>query len=152
VIVGGRDLEVAEWVADRCPHLELEVHDGKPQFTAIGWERRGELVAGVVYDGYTRINIDMHVAAEGVRWLTREFLGEAFRYPFVQLSVRRVTGKVPATNAAARRFDEHLGFTYEGTIRQALPGGEDLIVYGMLKSECRWLEVGNGQRLRAVGT
>jgi RimJ/RimL family protein N-acetyltransferase len=58
----------------------------------------------------------------------------------VQLGVQRVTGYVPASNAAALRFDRHLGFVEEGRLREALPGGEDVIVLGMLKRECRWWE------------
>jgi RimJ/RimL family protein N-acetyltransferase len=40
---------------------------------------------------------------------------------------------------AARKFDEHVGFIQEGVIRQAFEDGEDAILYGMLKSECKWI-------------
>ena len=83
----------------------------------------------------------MHIAAvPGRRWMTRDFLRVAFRYPFWQLGCRRVTGYVPASNADALRFDLHLGFVQEGRMREALPDGEDVIVLGMLRNECRWLE------------
>lgn len=71
--------------------------------------------------------------------MTREFLRVAFRYPFYQLKVRRVTGYVPASNADALRFDLHLGFVQEGLMREAMDTGEDVVVLGMLKRECRWL-------------
>jgi hypothetical protein len=74
--------------------------------------------------------------------MNRAFLGEGFRYPFEQLGCKRVTGLVPARNEVAARFDEHLGFIYEGRIRQVLPNGDDLLVYGMLREECRFLQVG----------
>jgi RimJ/RimL family protein N-acetyltransferase len=74
--------------------------------------------------------------------MSRSFLGEVFRYPFEQLRVQRVTGLVPARNEQAARFDEHLGFKLEGRVRQILPDGDDVLVYGMLKSECRFLNVG----------
>ena len=58
----------------------------------------------------------------------------------MQLGCRRVTGYVPAANARARRLDEHLGFVYEGRLREALPDGQDVLVLGMLRRECRWLD------------
>ena len=52
---------------------------------------------------------------------------------------RRVTGLVHDNNHDARRFDEHLGFKQEGVLRKAAPDGDDMIVYGMLREECRWI-------------
>lgn len=110
---------------------------------AIGLECDGELVAGVVYQLYTGPggSMLMHVASDGSRhWMTRAYLSACFRYPFVQMQCRRVTGLVRADNAEAQRFDEHLGFKREGLLRQGCTDGTDMIVYGMLASECRFLE------------
>jgi len=68
--------------------------------------------------------------------MTRAFLRAAFRYPFVQLGCRRVTGYVPAQNLEAQRFDEHLGFRREGLMRHAMED-DDVIVYGLLREEAR---------------
>lgn len=104
----------------------------------------------VIYECYSPRNINMHVAAiEGKAWLNRKFLWAAFDYPFNQLKVERVTGLVPDSNEAAKRFDEHLGFKREGVMRGAADDGSDLIVYGMLRSECRHhLEKRRGQIIR----
>ncbi len=127
---------VGEWVRERVGLYE----SWGEWYQAIGLERDGELVAGVVYNFYSRGNdIAIHVASDGSRrWMTREFLRAVFRYPFIQLGVRRVTGYVPASNADARRFDEHIGFVQEGVMREAA-NGEDMVVYGMLARECRYL-------------
>lgn len=110
-------------------------------YTALGLERDGELVAGVLFTNYTHASILMHVASDGSRhWITPAFLGAVFRYPFIQLGCRRVTGLVRADNFAAQRFDEHLGFRREGMMREGTTDGCDLILYGMLKSECRFLQ------------
>jgi hypothetical protein len=139
-VLADNDERVARWVADRLPRLEL----GSTPYTAIGLVGpTGHLVAGVVYDTYIGTSIDMHVAAvPGKRWMTRKFLGEAFRYPFLQLGVRRVTGRVAADNAAAIEFDTRLGFQLEGRVRQLLDDGQDLLIFGMLREECRWLKTG----------
>ena len=124
-----------EFARSRIPH----VPSWGEWYEAIGLERDGELVAAVIYNFYSDCDIAMHIAAvPGRRWLNREFLRAAFRYPFVQLEVQRVTGYVPEKNVDALRFDLHLGFVQEGRMREALPGGEDVIVLGMLERECRW--------------
>ena len=104
----------------------------------IGLEEDGELIAGVVYEGFNGANIWMHVAAvPGKRWLTREYLRVCFDYPFNQLGVARVSGYVNETNMAARRFDEHLGFTLEATLEGASADGKNVMIYKMLKANCR---------------
>jgi|TARA_R100001530_G_scaffold3596_5_gene5285 RimJ/RimL family protein N-acetyltransferase len=110
-------------------------------YSAIGLIKDDELVAGVIYNHATGSNIMAHIAAvEGKKWLTREFLFAMFDYPFNQLGVRRITGLVPKKNTVARRFDTHLGFKYEGNMRNALPD-DDMIIYGMLREKCKWLDL-----------
>lgn len=106
----------------------------------IGLEQDGKLVAGVVYEGFNGRNMWMHVAAEpGARWLTRAYLKACFAYPFIQCGVDRVSGYVNASNTAARRFDEHLGFEQEAVLRGAAPDGGDVVIYMMPKARCRYV-------------
>lgn len=134
IILNERD-RCAEWARQRIAH----VPSWGEWCEAIGLEDDGELLAVVVYNLYSGADIAMHIAAvPGRRWMTREFLRVAFRYPFVQLGCRRVSGFVPASNFDALRFDLHLGFVREGLMREALENGEDVIVLGMLERECRW--------------
>lgn len=120
---------------------EIMGNDGWSSYQAIGLEEDGELIAGVLFDNYNGASICMHVAAvPGKRWLTREFLWYCFYYPFVELGVKRITGLVPESNLAARRFDEHLGFRLEARLEDAHPDG-DVLVYKMTKADCRFLEM-----------
>jgi RimJ/RimL family protein N-acetyltransferase len=106
----------------------------------IGFERDGELIAGVMYEGYNGRNIWMHVAAlTDKRWLTRSYMKVCFAYPFVQLGVNRISGYVNESNTLARRFDEHLGFKEEARLRGAAADGGDVIIYAMHKEECRYV-------------
>lgn len=108
-------------------------------YTAIGLVRDGALVAGVVYNNFGGAGVCAHIGAvTGGRWMTREFLRAIFDYPFAQLGKRRITGLVARRNKSARRFVENLGFKYEGCVRHALEK-DDLICYGMLRAECRFL-------------
>ncbi|NVN99288.1 MAG: GNAT family N-acetyltransferase [Geobacteraceae bacterium] len=107
---------------------------------AIGLEKDGKLVAGVIYEGFNGFNVWMHVAAEpGRHWLTRDFLGAAFLYPFVQLNCNRVSGYVEAWNEDAKRFDEHLGFKQEAILKGAASDGGDVILYVMPREGCRYV-------------
>jgi RimJ/RimL family protein N-acetyltransferase len=54
---------------------------------------------------------------------------------------------VPVSNTRARRLVEGAGFTLEGLMRSAAADGGDVLIYGMLKPECRW--VGEQRRPRA---
>lgn len=107
---------------------------------AFGVEQDGELVAGVLFDHhYPAGSVQMHVAGTpGVHWATPERLTLAFRYPFEHLQVKKIVGVVQENNAAARRFDEHLGFTLEARIKDACVGG-DLLIYTMTRDQCRFL-------------
>jgi len=129
--------KVIPWVGSR---IDEDDFGEKP--VALGLEENGKLIAGVVFNWYTGASICMHVAAEpGKRWLTRDFLFRVFAYPFLQLECNRVTGLVRTDNLTAQRFDEQLGFVREGVIRKGATDGTDFILYGMLKEECRWLEL-----------
>jgi ribosomal-protein-serine acetyltransferase len=59
-------------------------------------------------------------------------------HAFGELGLRRVEIRLAASNSRSRAVPERLGFTLEGTARQAEPVGdrwEDLLVFGMLASE-----------------
>lgn len=134
-IVFNEKERVGAFVAALIEHVD----NWGTEYEAIGHEQDGDLIAGVVYNFYTGPTIAMHVAGVGGHWLSRSYLRAAFAYPFVQLGCRRVTGYVPSTNVAARRFNERIGFQFEST----MVGGwwdDDIIVYRMLKDDCRWLQ------------
>jgi len=124
---------VGPWVSSKTGG-----HWCKGRGTAIGRLKDGELVAGVLYEDYTKANIVCHIAGdEG--WATRGFLGLIFDYPYNQLGVERITAPVHSDNVKSRLLMNRLGFTLEATLAKAIPQG-DLLLYRMFKSECRFLE------------
>jgi RimJ/RimL family protein N-acetyltransferase len=134
-IVWDQPERVMRFVADKVGEKELF------GYSAIGLERDDNLVAGVLYEQHNGPNVMMHVASDGSRhWMTPAYMAACFRYPFLQLGVNRVSGLVRADNKDAQRFDEALGFKAEGVLREAAADGTDLILYGMLKRECRYLD------------
>lgn len=136
-IIYDQSARVCEWVQER---LEMGEEFVFPK--AIGLEEDGVLIAGVLYDLYTKASINMHVAADEKNyWISKSFLRASFGYPFHQLKCHRVTALVRADNARSRRLTEHLGWKQEGLIRMGNADGTDVVLYGMLKNECRWLEI-----------
>ena len=128
--------EVVSWVAARTGE-----HGNYGAAVGFGIEQDGALIAGVVFNEWNGVNINMHVASDGTRrWMTKELLWMVFDYAFNQAKVKRITGLVGEGNAVARAFDEHIGFRLETTLKSAHPTG-DLLVYAMFREDCRWLNI-----------
>lgn len=105
-------------------------------------EKNGEIIACVAYNNwYPALSVEISVAASKPNWLTRQFLADVFHYPFNVWEMRRVGSSIAASNEQSVRFCEHLGFTREGCIRKGAPNGDDLLLYGLLKEECRYLRM-----------
>lgn len=101
--------------------------------------------------GESGLMVEMSAAGADPRWLTKDLIRFAFGYAFGQLDCRRMNTVTPASNLAAQKVDEKLGFTLEGRIRKAMPNGDDALFYGMLREECRWLEGGpNGRQEQRI--
>lgn len=100
----------------------------------------GELMGGVIYNGYTGASINLHVYGIHPKWANKDMLWMTFHYPFVQLGCTKVFGQIPANNKHALDFDLKLGFKIEARIADVFPG-EDLIVVSMRREECRWLGI-----------
>ena len=101
-------------------------------------DRDGQrLQAGVIYENFNGVNLWMHNAIAPGAMLTREFLRYAFAYPFDELGARRLSAWVDESNAAARRFDEHLGFKLETRLAGAARDGGDALIYVMRREDCR---------------
>lgn len=97
----------------------------------------GSIWGCVAYDRHTKHNCEMHMAGDP-RWVSRDFLRHAFRYPFHQLGYSRVTGLVDARKTDVLSMDKRMGFKEEGRLRDGLGPGLDIIVLGMKPDECRY--------------
>lgn len=100
----------------------------------------GELRAVVAFTDFRRWSAEILVATDGSRrWLSRTFLRACCRYPFQQLGLRRLTGRVESTNERAIKLNTDLGAKREGVQRHQF-GPNDAILFGMLREECPWLK------------
>lgn len=124
--------ELGRWLCERTGGT----YSGEGQY--IGLLENGQIIACVGFEDYNGASIRMHVAAEGKRWMTRDYLRFCFWYPFEQLKVKKIIGLVDSSNEQALRFDRNLGFQDEGLIKDAAPHG-DLHILTMTKAQCRFI-------------
>jgi RimJ/RimL family protein N-acetyltransferase len=137
-IVVGEKERISRWVAEKMHRKDWCGDD----YEAIGLEKDGVLVGGVVVDGYVKgARCSIHCSGDGRHWLNREFLGVVFRYVFEQLKCNVVVNPVSSANADSLRFTEHIGFTEVCRIEGGYPDG-DLVIFKMPKAQCRWLKTG----------
>lgn len=127
--------EVTALMKARYPYSVEEMNGAVIAFH----DSRGVKVA-FIYNRYSPPDICIHVVArEHALWCTDDILWHVFNYPFGQLKLGRCTVPVLSGNEASIRMIEAVGFTYEGTLRKGGKEGQDILLYGMLREECRWL-------------
>lgn len=137
MIVFDHHRDVCAW-ASNIIFDEYDAWDEKAR--AISVVNDGEIIAAVIYHNYQpRVSIDMSIASIDKRWATRHNLKAFFKYPFIELGLKRVSTLCSANDRDLIMFNKRLGFTPEGYHRSAHFDGSDSVSFGMLRKECRWL-------------
>lgn len=126
---------VAQWVAAR-----VEQSASWGAFYAMGIERNGEIVAGVVVNNFNGVNATAHIAIDRPGKDTILLLRAVADYAFRQCRLKRLTGLVPASSPDVLAFDLHIGWEEEFVMPCAAPDGGPLHVLVMWPDKCRWLE------------
>ena len=121
------DDRVARFVGERVNAIIY------PPFTCMGIERDGSIVAGAVFNCFTKHDIEVTVAGHG--W-TKGFLKAVGEYVFRQLGCVRM--QVTTEQEAIARVSERMGGKREGLLRDKFGTGRNGIVLGILKSEYRF--------------
>lgn len=91
----------------------------------------------ILYRNYASGDVEMVCAGEP-GWVTTDVLRFSLSYPFKALDCNRITCLAHRKNKAMRGYLVRMGFTLEGVKRKALDGA-DVCIYGLLRSECRWV-------------
>lgn len=132
---------VAHWVAPRVGIADPVAFGA---FSAIGIGVGSRPIAGFVFSD---LRVSQHgndvrvtVAAEpGTRWARQQVLRYLFDYVFNQLGCARATFIIREGNERAERVSKKLGFRKEGVVRRGWDGKTNALIYGLLKTECRYL-------------
>lgn len=121
------DERVARFVGQRVGEVIV------PPFTAMGLERDGEIVAGVVFNCFE--GFDLHVTIAGHGW-TRGFLADVGQYVFGTLKCERIT--IQTEQPKIVRIAKRLGGQVEGLKRNHFGKGRDAILVGILAGDYRF--------------
>jgi RimJ/RimL family protein N-acetyltransferase len=136
----GADEAVGAWVKARLPNMpRLPV-----PFVAIGVVDGAQLVAGVLFHNYIPEfgSIEVSIAADTPRWLSRNRVSLILGYPFRQLGCGRVSAAIMASNSRSIRLCMGLGFKREGLVRRGF-GRDDAVILGLLREEWERGRYGN---------
>lgn len=125
---------VCEWAAARIKHF---VGWGTRP-SAIGSELRGELIGAVVYTNFSGKNVWASIVCDAP--ITRRFLYAMFFNPFVRWKCNHISCAIESWNVQSAQLCGHMGFVQEGLIREAAADGGDIVLMGLLKRECRFLD------------
>ena len=135
-------LIVGPWVAKKiCGSFHPESSE------AIGLERRGAMVAGVIYENWNGRSVVCHIAVQGL--MTPSYLYAIFHYPFVYGGLDKIIAPVASSNEESIRFVEKLGFRKEAQILDAHPDGS-ILLYTMSKDQCRFIKERYGQKFSST--
>lgn len=128
----GADEAVGAWVQARIPNMPRL----PAPFVGIGVLSGAQLVAGVLFHGYVPEFgvIEVSIAADTPRWISRQRVSLILGYPFRQLRCGRVGAAIMAANTRSVRLCEGLGFQREGLLRRGF-GGDDAVVLGLLRED-----------------
>jgi RimJ/RimL family protein N-acetyltransferase len=107
--------------------------------SALGHIKDGEILWAAVYDHYEKGgSIQVHIAIDDPKVVTRRAISQVFEYPFNQLGVKKLIGIVNSENIKALAFDLRLGFQIEHVIYDAYDMG-DMYILTMTPDQCRWI-------------
>lgn len=132
---------VGNWVAHK-----LHTYYDERNSQALGWQRDGEITAGVIYEDWNQSTVVCHIAITNS--LVKGYVWAIFDYPFRRLGVSKIICPVAEGNEESRKLVEKLGFQDEARIKDGHPSG-DIIFYTLERDKCRWIkELENGKRRR----
>ena len=114
---------------------------------AIGLERHGEMVAGVVYENWNGRSFVCHIVVQGL--LTPAYLAAIFHYPFVHCGADKIIAPVAESNEESIRFVKKLGFRLEAQLLDAHPDGS-LLLFTMTPEQCRFIEAKYARKIRQL--
>lgn len=134
MIIYGDDQHVADWVAQRIPHL------GSDDFgtcVALGVATETKLIAGVVYHDYqpAHSTIQLSMAAVNPMWARRENLRELLAYPFQQIGVHKAWIATPLANDHGLRTFYKIGFKREAVLAHHFGRRKHAVIARMLKPD-----------------
>lgn len=127
---------IRQWAERR---LNCQFNDA---VTLANYDDDGKILAVVVLNNFRKTQCELSIVSDSPKWGSRAFIRDVFNFIFNYAKLHRITCLIAVDNDKSVKTCERLGFIREGKLRQAADDGSDLWVYGMLKTECRWVKNG----------
>lgn len=110
-----------------------------------------DFIAAVTFSNFRKTDVEISCASENPAAWRPHVCRAIFKYVFDQLGCVRCTSITVKANKKARSFLESLGFELEGNLKLGYDGKRDALIYGLLRSQCRYLDGGvlDGEEKRA---
>jgi hypothetical protein len=106
----------------------------------LGFKDDKGIAAVVIYDRFNGFDMHMSIASKSdAEWANFTTLRQIFAHPFLGCNCSRVTAFTTPDNEKSMKLLEQAGFKKEGVQRLACLGTQDLLAYGMLRHECKWI-------------
>lgn len=127
---------ICKWTAER-----IGCAPWNPDYSgAIGLEKDGAVVIGVVIDNYMQGGAaSLHAAVAHKHALDKTFVMTVFRWLFIDLDLKVLINRVAASNTASMRATSTLGFREFARFPGAWYGDDDLVLFEMRREHCKWL-------------
>ena len=116
---------------------------------AIARVRDDVLLGGVIFTDYTGESIHIHTASWDDHWVNRDLAFVVFDYPFNQLGVKRIFGRLPESNYLALRFNRHCGFREVARVEGVYRHNVAQIVMRCDREDCRFLGKFKPRRIKS---
>lgn len=100
--------------------------------------KSGQMLGGVIFSEFTGASVCIHVHGYTGNWISKDMLWVTFHYPFEQLGVNMLLGKIDSSNTHALTFNRKLGFKEVARVPGVYPTGA-LVIMSMCRPDCRWL-------------
>lgn len=128
---------IGEFVARLIPGAEHAEDFGAYQ--SLGFADKDGLIAGVVFLNYKQHSVDINLGAISAKWSSRAVFKRIAHFAYDALAVERISASVGKKNKRSRKLLEGTGFRLEGCLRKGFSKDEDMMIYGLLRDECRWI-------------
>lgn len=140
VVLSGNVLFGADDLVIRWAGRAIEGFTPSPGAKALGVVKGGDLVAGVIYERFNGVHMEVAITARhGSRWASRHTLQHLFGYPFNQMGCVCISALVPMSNLQSLNLATKLGFKPEAYVKYAAPDGSPMVVLKMYRDKCRWI-------------
>lgn len=118
-----------------CAELE---YVPAPNLKGITLLSDGEPVIVIGYDCWTSGSVAMHQWIKHPKYVQRDILREAFRYPFEIGNLQVVIAVVRSDNPKALKLDKRIGFQEVAVIPNAYGPGVDMHILQLPRHQCKW--------------